>query len=81
MTRVIDRFVSEGWVKNEVPSGSVNGSNVTFTLAFTPDDANAVNVYLDGILETAYSLSGTTITFTTAPANGQSVLVNYTKKL
>ena len=81
MTRVIDRFVSEGWVKNETPSGSVNGSNVTFTLAFTPDDPNSVNVYLDGILETAYSLSGTTITFTTAPANGQSVRVNYTKKL
>ena len=81
MTRALDRFINEGWVKNEVPSGSINGSNVTFTLAFTPDDPNAIHVFLDGLNETAYTVSGSTITFTTAPALGQSVIVNYTKKL
>lgn len=80
MTRALDRFINEGWTR-EVPSGTVNGSNVTFTLAFTPDDANAIHIFLDGLLETAYSITGTTITFTTAPALGQSVYVTYTKKL
>jgi hypothetical protein len=81
MTRVIDRFTNEGWVKNEVPTGTVNGSNTSFTLAFTPDDPNAVLVYLDGLYEPNVTVSGTTLTFTAAPALGQSIIVNYTKKL
>jgi hypothetical protein len=81
MTRVLNRFINEGWVKNETPSGTVNGSNTSFTLAFTPDDSAGVHIYLDGLYETACSVSGTTITFTTAPATGQSVIANYTKKL
>ena len=81
MTRVADRFVNEGWVKNETPSGTVNGSNVSFTLAFTPDDPAAVHVYLDGLYEPNVSVSGSTLTFSTAPAAGQSITVNYTKKI
>lgn len=81
MTRVANKFINEGWVKNETPSGTVNGSNTSFTLAFTPDDSSGVHVYLDGLYEPDCSVSGTTITFTTAPAVGQSVTVNYTKKL
>jgi hypothetical protein len=80
MTRVINRFANEGWTK-EIPSGTVNGSNTVFTLAFTPDDPNGVRVFLDSLIETAFSISGTTITFTTAPALGQSVYCTYTKKL
>lgn len=80
MTRVINRLINEGWVEAEVPSGTINGSNVTFTLAFTPDDANGVHVYLDGLRENDYSLSNVTITMTTAPALGQKLTVDYTKK-
>lgn len=76
MTRVKDRFVNEGWTA-EVPSGS----GTSFTLAFTPDDPLAVKVYIDGLLETAYSISGTGITLTTALAAGQSIYATYTKKL
>lgn len=81
MTRVIDRQVNEGWVDNEVPSGTVNGSNVTFTLAFTPDDAAGVKVYINGLRTKDFSVTGSTITFTTAPATDSEITVDYTKKL
>lgn len=56
----------------EVPSGSINDSNVTFTLAHTPT-AGSEHVYLNGVLQTIttdYSISGATITFVTAPPVG-----------
>lgn len=83
MTRLGSRFVNEGWVQ-ETPSGSVNGSNAAFTLAFTPDDSAGVRVYVNGLIQkptTHYTISSTTITFVTAPAVGQDLLVEYTKSL
>lgn len=67
----------------ETPSGSINGSNVTFTLAFTPLENDAVTVYLNGIFQkptTHYTISGSTITFVSAPAVGQDVVVYYIRK-
>lgn len=67
----------------EVPSGTVNGSNVTFTLSFAPTSADSLNLYLDrGILAltTHYSISGVTITMVTAPAVGQSLYASYQYK-
>lgn len=65
----------------ETPSGSINSSNVTFTLANTPPANSAVIVILDGMPQIGgsvdYSISGTTITFTTAPATGQSLRAVY----
>ena len=49
-----------------------NGSTDTLTLSSTPTSVNDVAIYLDGIFQrptTEYTLSGSTITFTTAPAN------------
>lgn len=68
----------------EVPSGTVNGSNTTFTLANTPPNAATLNLYLDGVhlLQGAgndYTISGATITMLTAPALGQSLLATYSK--
>jgi hypothetical protein len=80
--RVTNGFFNEGWVQ-EVPSGTVNGSNVTFTLSFTPDDSASVSVYLNGLSQrvtTDYSITGATLTFVTAPALGQGVFVTYQKK-
>ena len=67
----------------EVPSGTVNGSNVTFTLAFAPLENDAVTVHLNGLMlkpTTHYSISGSTITFVSAPAVGQDVVVYYIRK-
>ncbi len=54
---------------NETPSGSMNGSNVDFTLAATPI-SGSLHLILDGIFQllgTDYTLSGATVTMTTAP--------------
>lgn len=61
------------------PSGAVDGGNVTFTLTNTPT-SGSLYVWLNGQLLTVgvdYSLSGTTITFATAPTIGATLLVSY----
>lgn len=59
------------WLQ-EAPTGTVNGSNVTFTLSQTPAANFCVNLSLDGVTQRQgagleYTISGTTITMTTAP--------------
>ena len=66
----------------EVPSGSVNGTNVTFTLSQTPSVANTEQVFLNGLLQSAgasddYTISGDTITFNSAPEAGWKLIVYY----
>lgn len=56
----------------EVPSGSIDGSNVTFTLAHNPI-TGSLHLYLNGVLQDPtddFSLSTNTITFTIAPSVG-----------
>lgn len=69
-------------VTEEIPSGTINGSNVTFTLANTPV-AGTVRVYLNGLRQRSggndYSISGVTITYTTAPTTGDILLCDYFK--
>ena len=60
------------FINKETPSGSVNDSNVTFTLANTPV-TGSVDVFRNGILQEPgvgndYTISGSTITFSTAPS-------------
>lgn len=64
----------------ETPSGTINSSNVTFTLANTPANSNGVIILLDGVTQyngIDYTVSGTTITFTTAPVTGSSIFAYY----
>lgn len=69
-------------ITRETPSGTVNGSNVTFTLANTPVSGTEC-VFVNGILQDAggndYSISTATITFVTAPESGDKIRVNYLK--
>ena len=79
----ISSGLSTHFVTREVPSGSINGSNVTFTLANTPT-AGTECVFLNGLLQNVgggndYTISGATITFNTAPESGSVILVNYQK--
>ena len=69
------------FVDRETPTGLVNGSNVTYTLAFTPV-AGSEHVYLNGILQEPgagndYTISGATITYLTAPVSGDKIRVSY----
>lgn len=70
------------FVENEVPTGAVNGSNVTFTLLNTPI-VGSVKLYINGIrLKAAgvgYTISGSTITMVLAPETGDILLVDYRK--
>jgi hypothetical protein len=66
----------------EVPSGTVNGSNQSFTISYSPVSTASVMLYLDGMLQkqtTDYTISGSSISIVTAPAAGQSLLVIYSR--
>lgn len=71
------------YVVREAPSGSVNGTNTSFTLAATPV-AGTEQVYLNGILQEPgegndYTISGATITYASAPVTGDRIRVTYLK--
>jgi len=54
-----------------------DGSDVTFTMGGDPLDEKNTQVYLNGVYQekSTYSISGTTLTFSTAPANLTSIEV------
>lgn len=73
------------FVTREVPTGTINGTNATFTLANTPT-AGTEQVYVNGVLQNVgagndYTISTTTITFLSGaiPQTGDVVLVSYMK--
>lgn len=53
------------------------GTQTTFNLTATPSSTDAVQVVINGMvqLETVYSVSGSSIIFSTAPFNGQKIEV------
>lgn len=69
-TVVNTSYLQQSFVWNEVPSGLVNGVNANFGLARTPLTSGTVMVFRNGMLQAYgtsedYTISGTTITFTT----------------
>jgi hypothetical protein len=76
-------YSNSNFVDKETPSGSVNGSNTTFTLANTPTTGSE-HVYLNGVLQESgsgndYTISSATITMLTAPISGDKLRVSYRK--
>ena len=71
---------STSFVYDETPSGTINSSNTSFTIASTPVSGSLI-VYRDGQRLIGggadYTLSGTTITFVTAPTTGSTLKVDY----
>lgn len=70
-------------VTRETPTGTLNGSNPTFTLANTPI-VGTEEVFINGILQDAgagndYTISGGTITMLTVPISTDKIRVNYWK--
>jgi hypothetical protein len=71
------------FVTEEVPSGNINGSNTTYTLAYTPT-SNTLKLYLNGVRLRSgagndYTISTNIITMTTAPISGDVLLADYMK--
>ena len=69
-----DGVVGGGHTVNEFTG---DGSTTDFTLTLAPMNENNTLVYLDGVYQhkSEYSVSGTTLTFGTAPANGDDIEV------
>ncbi len=73
--------VLASFVDGEVPTGSINSSNLIYTLANTPI-SGSVQVFWNGIKSRAgvgHTISGTTITMATAPETGDTLEVYYRK--
>lgn len=73
------------FVIREVPTGTINGSNATFTLANNPTGGTE-HVFVNGVLQNLgagndYTISTNTITFQSGaiPQTGDVVLVSYMK--
>lgn len=70
------------WVQ-EIPGGTINSVNATFTLAFTPYSPTSVMIFRDGLLQVQagaspeYSISGNIVTFTTPPLTGNELVAIY----
>lgn len=74
---------STNFVADETPTGTINGSNADFVIANTPT-SGTLKVYRNGVrvlsgTGNGYTLSGTTISFTTAPVTGDAIRVEYMK--
>jgi hypothetical protein len=76
---LVDRNIIVYHVKGAVSGNNLNndqftcnGSATDFTLSLSPIHENNTQVFLDGVYQqkTDYSVSGTTLTMDTAPANG-----------
>lgn len=71
--------VTISYVDGEIPSGTVNGTNPTFTTALTPT-AGSLRVYLNGVRIRPgidYTASGSTITMIMVPQIGDWFYVDY----
>jgi len=69
-------------VDKEVPSGSVDGANVKFTVLGTPTPPSSLHLFRNGLLQKEgydYTLSGSTISFIPAstPFPGDTILASY----
>jgi hypothetical protein len=67
---------------DEVPTGTINGTNGVFTLTQDPNPDLSLKVWVDGVLlkqGSHYSLSGTTITFINPyqPPTGSTIFASY----
>lgn len=78
-------YTTANFVDKEVPSGTINGSNATFTLANTPTSGSE-HLYLNGVLLQSgagndYTITTNTITMLTTaiPVSGDKLAVSYRK--
>ena len=64
-----------GGSNNSIATMTGDGSDTTLTLSVAPVHENNVSVFFDGVYQSKsnYSISGTTLTFSTAPPNGVAV--------
>jgi hypothetical protein len=77
----VDNRISET-ITNEIPSGTIDGTNSTFTLVSTPNPTASLQVYHQGLrlkVTDDYTLNGNTITMGYFPETSSWLLVDYNK--
>lgn len=82
MTRAKAKYFADDFVQ-ATPTGTVNGSNTVFTLPSTPAEDDQVQVWVNGLFQlyaVDFTVSGTTVTMTTAPATESNIRVAYWKQ-
>ena len=72
----------QAWIFNETPTGALNGSNKTFSLAAAPINGTDLMLYLNGLYMASgsaldYTLTGTIVNFVEAPLSGDVIRANY----
>lgn len=75
-----DFAITSADIVNQIPTGTVNGVNVTFTLSFSP--IAIIRLEQNGRplrLTADYTLSGSTLTLVVPPELGQQLDITYTK--
>lgn len=79
MTVQSESLTVSQYIVNEIPAGTVDGTNTVFTMANVP--VSTIMVYIDGTLQqnTKYSLVGVILTFVTAPVVSSWISVTYFK--
>jgi hypothetical protein len=75
---------STTFVDAEIPSGTKNGTNTTFTLAGTPSPAASLQLFVGGLLLSPgtagdYVLGTATIAFNVAPGVNDAIYAYYRK--
>lgn len=68
-------------VVREVPAGTMDGANTTFTLSFAPNPAVSLTLYLNGVEQvpvTDYAIVGALITYTVPPKFDDLMIAKYT---
>ncbi len=72
------------FVDSEIPTGTIDGINLIFTLAAAPIPPTSLHLYRNGLRQSAlldFTLSAATITFnpTAVPKAGDTLLADYRK--
>jgi len=67
---------------NEIPSGSNNGSNKAFTLAYSPSPSNSLMLFINGVkqrqgADSDYTLTGSLINLITNYRSGSNIDATY----
>ena len=64
---------------NQIQNFTGNGTSVNFTLSTAPFSKNYISVYINGVYQqkNTYSVTNTTLTFSTAPPYTSSIEVMY----
>ena len=78
LSDVVSEYITNTFTRDAYTG---DGSEDEFTLSASPSSENDLLVFIEGVFQTqsAYSLSGNTLTFSTPPANTREIIVYFVR--